>query len=1295
MKLLLFLFVAVSLRADIMDVKATESNGPQLIIRFRLTDPATQLSNCKVRVYQDALRTVLVNDVNESLFPGSADCTRAENVVVGNRVTAIIGKRRSDVSNGVIYSRAVEVATRHYITIIAGSDTVYAETETLNPPPGNLSPIQLPFLSGATWNIGYPKWDRSAGGQTKSFIDPLSGFAVKRLTGHGYAGFQENDRGFNWSYEVGSTWTNPGNAITWGASTYATYSGSARDPLFLVPTTDGTQTVAQDRWGSGGRLLDDLKLLALGSGAGAAADDRAILVCLSRTVTGCESAELEMVMPSSAGSPAAVPSSFPAGTNNLTTAWLGRFHGWNPTASFANTSSIVNNVTVSGSTVTTDGIFDVNWPAGMLIYIPGSSPTCKNNLCRIASVANTKQLTIQESPTVSGTVQSRAIQVLVRVRKKTTTTDTISLNFRFHAANSRKWRLDYNGAKEYCTRAREIIASGPDAGRSVRMCSFPDADSAYTFAFAFFDDNAETRYLGRFIINGNHASLSGYTGIDKVDTGGSPARVGPGSLSATSAREAYVPFCIGQGTTSWVDGNCSYPGAAGKYVFIRIHYEGDWSALPVAQFYNENAAPVGGFSYTLLTQPSLGQDVMAQVTGQSEYITGSTFGLESMVYPNAFFHGSFPGTTGGFEVIRPILSFNFVTGTINYVSSTGHYYPNRWALVHSGEPAVDGVHKISTNAAAWYGPWAGPWNSQWTHIYKSGAWSTDTSLTATYAESCDPLGIDVKWQGFGATGTKCIRVRGPEVCRDNAVAEEIAAFPCPHAPTTKATFFNGLQPGDMVMDLNGGGTLAGPGERMRVLKRTSLGGNQFEFVLQRWAGCSYNSGGGPNGHEIHTNGWKGSADTPVDYEVPYAQRTEPCSTNPLLFGSDKLGGKQYHHTLGGHSSVGQSPTSGSATFATTAYGIFDVVWPFPSGLRPNRTWGNYAPKFAGQQGFGAEVQSYPSVTQASATPVEKSIVGDFRHLNQGNGVGPEAFSFMGTMGCIPSLVAGQTQTYEICPAYLSGTATVNEKIMRPLTFRGPYYVGVDYSGPHTVGVPLNDSMPWHWCMARVNGECVPGSTAGKVYAVVPKLDVMPEANLLVGSTFSGRLASFAPHQLGGWATQTWMASDSANSERTRRITQGFKAPSAHWHFASMTLHPTGRWGFMNDQWADAEMNGLLVVKLPPWPGEDGINRSGFVPVPVQIAGRTGLEVRVQFGYDEFGAATDYRCTSRRESCFTAANATATNPFSFASETESWTSASSNVTVNVPALSQHVLRYRVAYKMNGIVTYGTPFVTVVP
>ena len=149
----------------------------------------------------------------------------------------------------------------------------------------------------------------------------------------------------------------------------------------------------------------------------------------------------------------------------------------------------------------------------------------------------------------------------------------------------------------------------------------------------------------------------------------------------------------------------------------------------------------------------------------------------------------------------------------------------------------------------------------------------------------------------------------------------------------------------------------------------------------------------------------------------------------------------------------------------------------------------------------------------------------------------------------------------------------------------------------------------------------------------------------------------------------------------------------------------------NASWVNVEaapgVPGGMMVKLPPYPAVDTINRQTFVPMVLQLQPPAELGIDnaiVEFGYAENGAANQFYCTSRKEVCLAAAATVPDDPFQFPSDGSDGTAATvtgvqcpSGCSVAMPGLPQHILYYRVQYRdaANHLIAQTPLQVTAVP
>jgi len=122
-------------------------------------------------------------------------------------------------------------------------------------------------------------------------------------------------------------------------------------------------------------------------------------------------------------------------------------------------------------------------------------------------------------------------------------------------------------------------------------------------------------------------------------------------------------------------------------------------------------------------------------------------------------------------------------------------------------------------------------------------------------------------------------------------------------------------------------------------------------------------------------------------------------------------------------------------------------------------------------------------------------------------------------------------------------------------------------------------------------------------------------------------------------------------------------------------------------WVGYELNGyhtgMLTAKIPAFP-RNNENLHTFIPVVVSGNSIAASSVYVEFGYEEFGARTDFFCTTRKDACRVVASVIdETKPFLYASEMAAMNNGSPGAyKIAIPVLPNHIVYYRV-------VDNGTP------
>jgi hypothetical protein len=251
---------------------------------------------------------------------------------------------------------------------------------------------------------------------------------------------------------------------------------------------------------------------------------------------------------------------------------------------------------------------------------------------------------------------------------------------------------------------------------------------------------------------------------------------------------------------------------------------------------------------------------------------------------------------------------------------------------------------------------------------------------------------------------------------------------------------------------------------------------------------------------------------------------------------------------------------------------------------------------------------------------------------------------------------------------------------------------LDVSGASSV-ITGASSDNYKYCIALAGGECSSGSSAGDVFVNCPKIKA-PYCTYqgIGGSDPETRdicIADMGAYTM--YTTQVGVKSADPDGRNGRRVTAAFGR--YHWlnEFWNVKALPDGRWMLVWSTFLQGLRNSVLLVKLPPFPSPDSVNHGDYIPVAVKLPPPSvpgSHNAIVQFGYD-----TNYFCTSRREICVQGN----TPEFTYQRENASGVPCSNGCTIQVPAISQRVLYYRVVLRdaSNNVLKTYTPEVRAIP
>ncbi len=373
---------------------------------------------------------VLIDDVNPALFAGANQDSRPGNIILGQPSgqgggmepagarTFVFGKRTAEVAlDGNRYSRALQVFSRHHLTLTCGAQSYDHEFRTGNIPRGDTYNEGPPADRNNPGQYAYPtvQWSN----QAQSLIDPLSGLRSVRATTP--AGAPSTVQNFVTAVDTHAAWQNASAPLNnfGGAASYSGPCNSGACALFLRadnlsipggPTYTSTAT---------GNSLDWVTVTVNQASIGSACsgDDCKIVACLTVNGISCASGNQEASL-------SMIPANFTFGSGHLMDLWQ---TSGAPAISRVDASLATGTINYTSATrqvsLANGNVFNVRWTAGSAITIAGGQYT-------IASVQHERLLTLQNGPAgnLSGVPYS-ANNFGVLLWKKTAAAGRVSLGY--------------------------------------------------------------------------------------------------------------------------------------------------------------------------------------------------------------------------------------------------------------------------------------------------------------------------------------------------------------------------------------------------------------------------------------------------------------------------------------------------------------------------------------------------------------------------------------------------------------------------------------------------------------------------------------------------------------------------------------------------------------------------------------------------------------------------------------------------------------------------------------------------
>ncbi|MGI8990511.1 MAG: hypothetical protein ACR2I2_13155 [Bryobacteraceae bacterium] len=1261
------LLLAGSIEAAITGVTVSGATSTRAIVSYTAPDA----SACSIEVSENAGYTPLVQDVDPTKFAGANLDNRADNVNSGRTRNFVVGKRAAETaSDNRRYSRALQANTVHYFRLTCPStgDVATGQFQTRNILLGQTYADPLPVDKNNPGDYAWPSLSYSD--RTERFVDLLTGALIRRLTlpqdrylDLGTAGIPvplTNARTTGWMSPANSL-NASGSSATISGSNIATLYLSAKDSRLWSNGAGGF--IIQPSYVNNTYSLNYFQTTVTAMVSGCSTmDDCKIVACLTIDGVNC--------YPGAKSIEQALTSTATDYTFGSKTVDLWQSYGTRPPSGpeLASRTGLVvcdgsNNVTHTGGDP-----FNILWSAG-------STLTVNNIDYLIASVTGLDNISLTTGcPTTNGAnVTYAGSNFGVLIRKKTASADTVSVrNARVSYQLGVNPFFSFSGAFDLCG---PTPVAGP-TGNLGYNCALPQNGPLYWIDAT----TGESHLFGR---NLNY---------------------GCGSFDS-------VIFDTADPDTYYCGGVSPY-----KVKYVGNHGEPANTVVPGEFEEGENLPVCNGAAQTATNQPCIipvsltGTNTLPALVAQFDpnfqsdrFLNINLVGVENGHVICRFWRGN-ANSVGWTVAFDPYATSNGQAGNAGCVNGgnpgcviaaqASWQSPGaRWCTLKSNSPMnTPGWLEIAPYFNAGDGetaPGRGPWNSTVTGAANTAFVSTIDAPGGPTTCPDNPLGV---------TGAQCTTVTVDDEPRDLSPCTASAAA-CGGAVET------GL-PGEYGISAMGDYFTLGAanGELARLVAKN---GNSWTFQ-RGFAGSPIpvttadnplvyavcNSEPNPSQFAAPEYFWNYTADPHGTNATGNTIVGDPFSVNAHYYWQNGTSAASY--TLDPRCNA----TVGADCYQTRVGAIPGVLNVPPIGVV------QLNPSFSGKHGFAGadQVQTHPTGPGARSPDADRAYFLDGRPFNGGP-----------ISGSSDALTVGDTPATRIAGQLWRFTAAqipfLDRKFMATFAAAGPKPLK-DVSGPlTTLGATSMDS--YKYCVVVQPGECAAGSSAGDVYINAPFVHLAycsspgqatpgsDDIDLCIGNN---AMVYNSIVEAGVTAVDTTGATQRvlSNAFARNRLLPIF------WHPNAL---PNARWMLAISPYAaDGFRTEVFVVKVPPPPVPDNLNRNDFIPVLVTVPAPPPPampfnNVIVEFGYNENGSAPSFYCTSRAETCAVGlATAPDTvdpaNPFYFeSSEAAALTGnqCSRGCAIAVPAISQRVLYGRIVYRdsNNAVLARSGTFAVAVP
>ncbi len=1243
MKLYLFFLTTTFIFAQATNYSLVGVTPTRVVVEY----VAPSDSACTVTATQSG---VAVSSTNESVVSGSSsDALLKVEDVSTRRRRFVIGSRSTVLVSGSLVSLALRADTDGEATITCGGSPVTIPFRTARI--AGISPADSGFNTNGWGNYGAPDFDWSS--KETPVIEPQSGAAVYRVTDPGDAGFKVDQVFID--YFGGTGYTSPANAISGDISVRTTTSNT--NPISLV--IDTSVVGAYGGFYAGGTVrLSSLAARIFGFGSDATDTNRQVWICLS--IDSGQTCYTDPILVTLPQTTAADVGLFPIVFNTTPSG----FTGWSKIipAEYWTTKGYV---TVSGSTVTltrnrnneaiatntptnSSAYFRPEWTTGTRIKIGSTYYTLA------ASPTSRTSLTIQESTTIATDTAYQSAALTVMVAKANSTG---SVQFSSYARLAGYW-AHTAGASEQCsplTVQTTVDKSGAALGRTItgRLCVISRSLEKTGRLYFIGESEPEFRLLD---MNAPPATIAGHAAGD-LPTGA-----------------GYLPLT----NVFWSDSDPNVyflrnDAISGASTVFRLTYSGDYrentSALWSMSYVGNTSAP------STVTWFNLFQGAMAPRTqilanttyNESRWQSLNNLAFGGIVGDHLFFYNLIES---GQDKPCAVFGFSATTGTFERWFDTVTNSPAGFGasachnLQTYGKFAYISAHvSDSRSTSVKYG---GPFTVPVTHVIRGGSPSATTSLPewdtdGSYDSAC-PADIPQIYKTLGATGNECVTIRlSGEPCSAVPHSGEVTWTPCPW-DAARSYIGRNLQVGDVIQDYPKSYT---PGndsdsELMMIVKRTDLTAGAMELVMLRDSATGYACQlERPRGRSCvairaqaqHASGWS------VFFRPLSGFLLYDLATGNIAIENDAV--------TRGHFSV-TTLSGGNHTFLGITHSGYGgrVNQSDYAGATVNLM--NIRPSFAGTTPSNNYVQSYGHAPATPASGIKSFLGFDWRHFNSPFGADWEMPTQTVGNALTFTLQSGMSSVYKIMPKNGPLTDYKREKF----TGWAGNHILQEKSGP---GVTLTDSDTWKLSYAYRAGEGFAGSSAGDLFAVIPKLETA------LTSCHISQIAYLTPCIFVHGPVETQMTQfridqNDPTGRHQRTLGQGMTPPGAQYAYSGARMFGDSTKILAPIHHHNGWFTGTVLIDPGQLSG-DSLNRTTYYPFKIDSGSGN---IVVEFGYDDpgYGGPTDFYCKEgRAEKCVARAAAIdQDNAYYFANDTDAYTAIST--TVVVPALHGRVLYYRI-------------------